>query len=100
MKMVLISILLSGGFFFFFVGTIGLLRFKDIFTRAHGAAKCDTLGAVLSLLALVVYSGFSFTSFKIILIIVFIWITNPTATHLITRAEWSRSKYKAWSEEK
>ncbi|SHK00119.1 monovalent cation/H(+) antiporter subunit G [Tepidibacter formicigenes] len=94
MKMILVSILLFGGLFFFSVGTIGLLRFDDVFTRAHGAAKCDTLGAVFSLLALVVYNGFGFTSFKLIMVIVFLWITNPTATHLITRAEFNRRKHE------
>lgn len=94
MKIILTSILLFGGMLFFLVGTIGLLKFDDVFTRAHGAAKCDTLGAVLSLLGLIIYSGFSFTSFKLIAVIIFLWITNPTATHLIAKAEYIRKKRK------
>ncbi|WP_053954921.1 monovalent cation/H(+) antiporter subunit G [Inediibacterium massiliense] len=89
-KIIFIGILLLGGLFFFVVGTIGILRFPDLFTRLHSAAKCDTLGAVLCLLALMVYNGFHFTSIKLFLIIIFLWITNPTATHLISKAAFIR----------
>ncbi|MBB6213942.1 multicomponent Na+:H+ antiporter subunit G [Anaerosolibacter carboniphilus] len=85
MKIILIVFFMTGGLFFFTVGTIGLLRLPDIFGRAHSAAKCDTLGAVMSLMAAMVYSGWTFTTLKLLLIVLFIWITNPTATHLIGR---------------
>jgi len=74
------------GIFFFLVGSIGVLRFPDALTRAHGAAKCDTLGAVLCLIALVILKGFTPSSLKLILIIIFIWISNPTSTHMIAKA--------------
>ena len=77
------ALLLSGGLFFFVVGTIGLLRFPDTLTRAHSAAKCDTLGAALCLMSLIVYNGLNYSALKLLLIILFLWITNPTATHLI-----------------
>ncbi|MGE4284485.1 MAG: monovalent cation/H(+) antiporter subunit G [Clostridia bacterium] len=86
MKLVLIGIFLSGGLFFFGVGTIGLLRFPDLFTRAHSAAKCDTLGAILCLIALMIYSGFNYSSLKLLLVLIFLWTTNPTATHMIAKA--------------
>ncbi len=87
MKMVLIYALMAGGLFFFLVGTIGLLRFKDVMTRVHSAAKCDTLGALLCIMALMLYSGGGFISLKLLCVIVFLWMTNPTATHLIAKAE-------------
>ncbi len=37
------SLLLCGAFFFF-AGTIGLLRFPDVYTRLHALAKADNLG--------------------------------------------------------
>jgi multicomponent Na+:H+ antiporter subunit G len=73
------------GLFFFIVGTLGILRFPDALTRAHGAAKCDTLGAALCLAGLMVYSGFNTASLKLLMVIIFIWVTNPTATHAIAR---------------
>ena len=48
------------GIFFFFVGSLGLIRFPDALTRAHGAAKCDTLGAILILIGLIIQTGFEF----------------------------------------
>ncbi len=39
-----------GGLFFFFTGTVGLLRFPDVYTRMHGTGKSDTLGAQLMLI--------------------------------------------------
>lgn len=85
---VLIWISLTAGLFFLFVGTLGILRFPDVYTRAHSAAKCDTLGAILCLFALILYGGFSYSSLKILLTIVFLWITAPTATHLISKAHY------------
>ncbi|MDK2920010.1 MAG: multicomponent Na+:H+ antiporter subunit [Candidatus Petromonas sp.] len=90
MKIILIWVLLLGGLFFLTVGVIGILRFPDIFTRAHGAAKCDTLGAILCLTALMIYSGISYSSLKLFLAVVFLWITAPTATHLIAKAAYSQ----------
>ena len=85
MGLIVASLLMSSGLFFFIIGTVGLIRFPDALTRAHGAAKCDTLGALLCTLSLLILTGFTGAAFKLILIILFIWITNPTATHLIAR---------------
>lgn len=85
MRDLIVIAFMLGGLFFFIVGTLGILRFPDALTRAHGAAKCDTLGAALCLAGLMVYSGFNTASLKLFLVIVFIWVTNPTATHAIAR---------------
>lgn len=85
-KVIVTGVLFFGGLFFFTVGTVGILRFPDMYTRAHSAAKCDTLGAVLILLGLMVYRGVSYASMKLLLMIIFLWVTNPTATHLIAKA--------------
>lgn len=79
-------VLLLIGVFFFIVGTIGLLRFPDVFTRLHATTKSDTLGAVAILTGLGLYSGGFFTATKMLLIIVFIFWANPTAAHAIAKA--------------
>ena len=79
-------ILILGGLFFFLIGTLGLLRFPDAVTRMHAAAKCDTLGVLLCLAGLAVFVGFNVTSLKLALIVVIVWVTNPTATHLVANA--------------
>ena len=78
--------LLLAGLFFLAVGTLGLFRMPDAYTRMHAAAKCDTLGAGLVLLGLAVYHGWSVFSLKLSILILFHWITSPTATHIMARA--------------
>lgn len=82
---IIVIFLLVAGLFFFIVGTIGILRFPDALTRAHGAAKCDTLGAALCLFGLMLHSGWEPATLKLFLVVLLIWITNPTATHAIAR---------------
>ena len=41
----LVSFLVIAGAAFFFIGTLGLLRFPDFYTRVHAVTKCDALGA-------------------------------------------------------
>ncbi|MCK9275128.1 MAG: monovalent cation/H(+) antiporter subunit G [Syntrophales bacterium] len=97
--MTVLSILcLLGGFFFFFTATIGLLRFPDFFTRLHATGKGDTLAVFLSLLGLAFYEGISLTGLKILIIAIFMFIAQPTATHAISRAG-MRSGVKPWMKE-
>ncbi|MBA1333758.1 MAG: Na(+) H(+) antiporter subunit G [Firmicutes bacterium] len=83
---VLVAVFMAAGLFFFTAGTIGLLRLPDVYTRTHGATKCDTLGALLCIIALMIYNGLSLGIVKLLLLMVFLWIANPTAAHLITKA--------------
>ncbi len=79
-------LLLSIGSFFFIIGFIGLNRFNDPFTRLHATTKCDTLGSGSIILGVILYQGIDFTSLKLILIIAFIFISNPTAAHILSKA--------------
>ena len=83
-----------GGLFFFFVGTVGLIRLPDVLTRMHATTKCDTLGAGLIVLGVVLYLGFTLASLKALLILAFIWLTNPTAAHIIAKAVVQKDKEK------
>ena len=77
--------LLSGGFFAI-VGGIGLVRLPDFFTRLHAASITDTLGTMLIMFGLILQAGFAQTSIKLLLIVVFMVVTNPTATHALAKA--------------
>jgi multicomponent Na+:H+ antiporter subunit G len=83
---ILSGLLVVCGLFLFVSGTLGLLRLPDFYCRMHATGKCDTLGALLALTGLAVYNGFSLVSLKIIFIVIFIFLANPTATHAIGRA--------------
>lgn len=69
------------------VTTVGIYRFHYVLNRIHVAAKCDTLGILLILGSLMVLSGFSLTSLKLLLLIVFLWLANPVSSHLIAYLE-------------
>lgn len=86
LREIIAAILVVGGVFFFMVSVIGLIRLPDIYMRVHATAKGDTLGLGLALSGAMVYLGFSYTSLKLLLIITFIWITSPTAAHLIGKS--------------
>jgi multicomponent Na+:H+ antiporter subunit G len=81
------SVLIFFGVFFFAVGVIGLLRLPDVYTRLHATTKCDTLGAGLILLGLFL-QGNIFIAIKLLLIIILLWIANPTAAHVIAKASY------------
>ena len=85
---------MAGGLFFFFVGTVGLIRLPDVLTRMHATTKCDTLGAGLIVVGVVLYLGFTLASLKALLILAFIWLTNPTAAHIIAKAVVQKDKEK------
>ncbi|MDP2813234.1 MAG: monovalent cation/H(+) antiporter subunit G [Erysipelotrichaceae bacterium] len=83
---------LLGGAFFFFVGTTGLIRMPDVFCRMHATTKCDTLGTGLILVGLMIFNGLSMISLKLLLILIFVWLTNPTAAHIIAKAEYKKEQ--------
>jgi len=76
-------ILLAGGSFFVIAGAIGMLRFPDFYTRLHAVGVCDTMGAGLLLAGLMLQSGLSLTTVKLLLIFYFVIFTGPTATHAL-----------------
>lgn len=74
------------GSFLILVSSIGLIRMPGFYTRIHAAGKTDTLGQILILFGLMLYAGFSLTSLKLLFIIGFVFIANPTATHALAQA--------------
>lgn len=88
---ILSTIMLLIGSFFFLVGTIGLIRMPDVYSKMHATTKCDTLGAGFIMAGLMLLTGFSGVTIKLLLIIVFIWLTNPTAAHIIAKANYRKN---------
>lgn len=89
------SALLAGGLFFIVAGAIGVLRLPDFYTRLHAVGKNDTLGVAMMVLGLALIEGLSRSSAKMLLIVLFIAIANPVATHALGRAAW-RSGLQPW----
>ena len=83
---VLSWVCLLAGCCFLLIGTIGLLRLPDLFTRMHAVAIVDTLGTILIVAGLILQSGFTLVSIKLLLIVFFILFTSPTSTHALAKA--------------
>ena len=69
---------IASGLFFVLAGSIGVLRFPDFYTRLHAAGMTDTLGAELILIGLILQSGFTQTSLKLLMIGFFLLLTSDT----------------------
>jgi len=83
---VLSWILLLGGAIFLLVGAIGALRFPDFYTRLHAVSVCDTMGAGLVLVGLMLQGGLSLVTVKLLLVFYFMIFTGPTAVHALAQA--------------
>jgi len=79
-------ILVVIGIIFMLVGSIGILRLPDFFSRTHAVSKSDTLGIIFVIAGLIVYEGLNQSSLKLLLIILFIALSNPIGTHALARA--------------
>ena len=79
--------LLLAGLGIFLLQIFGVFKFKYVLNRMHAAAMGDTLGIGVSLIGLILLSGWNFTSLKMALIIVFLWLASPVSSHLIARLE-------------
>jgi len=77
---------ISAGLLFVLAGTLGVLRLPDFYTRLHAAGMTDTLGAEMILLGLIIQSGFTQMSLKLLIVAFFLFITSPTATHAVAHA--------------
>jgi len=83
----IISILfVTLGIVFMLMGSIGILRLPDFYSRTHAVSKSDTLGVFFVIIGLIVYEGFTLSSGKLFLIVLFIALSNPIGTHALARA--------------
>lgn len=78
---------LAGGMITFLVEIFGVFRFGYVLNRMHAAALGDTLGISLSIIGLMIFSGWNFTTLKMGLVIIFLWCASPVSSHLIARLE-------------
>ncbi|MDO9555450.1 MAG: monovalent cation/H(+) antiporter subunit G [Atribacterota bacterium] len=95
-SLTILYIFLGIGIFFNCLGSIGLLRFPDVYTRLHAATKATTFGSIFTSLAVIVYSfsrwnitgdsKFIVLVLHTIVALACLIITNPTGAHAIARA--------------
>lgn len=87
---VLTGLLLVAALFFFAAGTVGLLRFPDLYSRLHALAKADNLGLGLALLALMLQAEGWSQVFRLGLIWVLVLVASATVCFLIGNEAYRR----------
>lgn len=94
---IIIGYLILQGALLSLVSSIGLLRLPDIYSRNHAASKSATLGIMSVLLGVFLYFWIikDAINARILLGIVFVFITTPVAGHLISRAAYN-TKTPLW----
>ena len=92
LRFILAAVFLISGVLCMITAVIGMFRFKFVLNRMHTAATSDTLGLGLSMIGLIIWKGFGFEALKMIITIVFFWLSGPVSSHLIARMEVSTNE--------
>lgn len=84
----LISLLIVTGAGFAFIGSLGLARLKDFYTRLHGPTKATTLGVGCLLIASALYFSLIGQSISLheVLVTLFLFMTAPVSAHMLAKA--------------
>lgn len=82
-------ILISIGLVLILIGYIGILRFKNFYTRIVVSSVMDTAAFDTIIIGILCIKGFSYFSLKILLILLLMMFLNPLATHTIVRGAYT-----------
>lgn len=88
---------LVSGAFFMFIAALGVVRFPDLYTRMHAASKSISLGIGCLLMGAILYFGGLLVILKAIAVMLFIFLTMPIASQMISRAAYRRG-VKLWDQ--
>lgn len=86
-RLILTAAFMVLGLFVCCVGVYGVFKLKYAANRMHAAALNDTMGISLCLVGLSISAPDVFTALKILLVVVFLWLASPVASHLLCRLE-------------
>jgi len=81
------SVLMVSGLMILLTAVIGVFKFDYVLNRMHAAAMGDTLGLLFCMLALMVGAPDLWMVLKLLLIVLFLWLSSPVGSHLIARLE-------------
>ena len=85
---ILLSMLILTGAVFTFIGSLGLARLRDFYTRLHGPTKATTLGVGGTLIASMLFFAHHTGSLSLheLLITLFLFLTAPVSAHILSKA--------------
>jgi len=79
-------VLMALGVAFVFVGSLGMLRFRDVYSRLQASGVSDNAGLGLILIGLILHSGWDRHDITLLLLLFLMLITNPIVTHSVARS--------------
>ncbi|MEL7031680.1 MAG: monovalent cation/H(+) antiporter subunit G [Pseudomonadota bacterium] len=68
------------------IGTVGVLRFPDFYTRLHAASVTDTAAATLAIVGMALLAPTMAVVFKLAVVWLFLFLTGPTSSHALANA--------------
>ncbi|WP_198510327.1 monovalent cation/H(+) antiporter subunit G [Bacillus solitudinis] len=83
LRQIFVYVFLLTGIYFLLSTAVGMIRFPDLYTRLHAGSKCLMAGGISVLMGCIVLEGIGVVSLKLIVILIFLLITNPIAIHVI-----------------
>ena len=83
----LTALFLLSGMAVMAVGVFGVYKFRYSANRMHASAINDTLGIGLCLIGLAIGAPDLASALKLLLVLVFFWVSAPASTHLLCRLE-------------
>lgn len=93
---IVISIFLILGALLNVLGTFGILRLPDVYGRMHAATKSSTLGVIcIMLAAFIFFISEGHVVLKILLTILFIFLTAPVVGLIVSRSAYN-TNVKLW----
>ena len=84
---VIAAIFLTLGMVVFGISVLGIFRFRYVLNRMHAAALADTLGTLLVIIGLMILGLDAFHILKLVMVIIFLWMTSPVTSHMIAKVE-------------
>ena len=87
LRFTLCALLAACGIFVIFTSVLGVFRFRYVLNRMQCAAIVDTLGTLFLLASLMLAAHAPGYVWKLLCILLFLWIGSPIAAHLVSRME-------------
>lgn len=87
-RLIIGGLFIAVGIFFVIVATIGVYRIGNMINRMHASSMCDTMGVFCTMIGQAILLDFGLVTAKVLLLIVFVWLTSPISSFFLGRVEY------------
>jgi len=78
------------GLLFVVIGSVGIIRFGDIYSRLQASGVSDNAGLGLILIGLIVHGGLQINDLALVILLFLLLLTNPIVTHCIAKSAFTQ----------